>query len=640
MTGNPPADSITGWRQSLFLEYAPRLGWTLGGRAASVDSGPLRRAVLTTPAEGVRRLTVGRDTRTGDEPARDEDGGLDLGPVTLLAARSSLRETLGTSGRLVVDGEAVGWVLAFELAEGTEVFGGGESYQGPRLRGRRRLLLNDDTLGASGVDSAYLNVPFIWSPDGWGIWLDTGSPVGVDVGALESDVLRLVTLDDTLDLHFFRGSPEEIVAAYTAMTGRPRDFPDPGHGVWMSRASYFTLDGIEAELDELEAADCPVDVVHVDAWQSGNVFRDLACNWDPDDDRFPPGWTARLAERGVGVSLWLNPYVAVGSSLATDLHGRGLLLQRGDGAPALVAGEPPRHLVDFTNPAAVSWWQERIEGLLQLPGVLALKLDFAEEVPFDAVAHDGTASWTFRNRYADTYQHVTMSVAERAGRPIALFGRSGTSGSQRWACHWVGDSPSTWQGLDSALRGALSLSASGFVLVGHDVGGFWTPSAFGRAQRWLDGAPEPFPADVDPELFARWAQWGALSPVMRFHGTGRREPTAYPEPFRSAAVQACRLRRELQPYLRDQFRDAADRGLPLMRPMAMTGADAPLEADTQYLLGSDVLVAPVLAPGGRRTVWVPPGEWSPLFEGMKPVDGPGWHDVECDIHQFPGYRQT
>jgi alpha-D-xyloside xylohydrolase len=125
---------------------------------------------------------------------------------------------------------------------------------------------------------------------------------------------------------------------------------------------------------------------------------------------------------------------------------------------------------------------------------------------------------------------------------------------------------------------------------------------------------------------------------MRFHGFGRREPWAYPGEHGAAAVEACRLRARLRPYLERVAAEAADAGTPMMRPMplAFPGDRAARDASLQYLLGADVLVAPVLEPGGTVRVWAPPGEWTGLA-GAPPLAGPGWHAVTVALATPPAW---
>lgn len=643
-----------------------------GRLALTLASGTRLQAELTVPVEGVLRIRVAE--RLGPprpSPMLVEDlaatpaglaegagairvdgagvtgewategGGLAVGPWCRAAGAEALTGTIGGAGRLVEDGRPVGWVETARLGPDSAVYGSGESFQGPGLRGRIRRIVNVETHGASGLDASYLNVPFFWSDDGWGLFAHSAGPVRADLGATHADAAALALEGDELDLFVVAGDAPTLLRRYLACTGHPGALPEWAFGVWTSRCSYLSEKEIHAVLDEYEAAGCPVDVVHVDAWVAGNVLADLACNWEVDRQRFPEGWAARLRERGVATSLWHNPYVVAGTPLAAALAERGLLLRRADGSLAVTPDKVDRHAVDFTAPAAVAWWKEQVRSTMAAEGNVAFKPDFAEEVPEDAVFHDGRTGRQARNEYAVRYQAATHeAMAEVAGESeVALFCRSGTAGAQRYPCHWVGDSPSTWAGMAAALRACLSLSLSGFAFATHDIGGFWTPESFDPLQEAfeeMDGSG--LVADVDPVLFARWAQWGALSPVMRFHGTARREPVAYPEPARSVAIEACRLRKRLQAYLVEAARVASAEGTPMTRPMVLAypGDRAARDADLQYLLGPDVLVAPVLSPDGRRRLWVPPGRWEPLW-GLAPVEGPGWHEVACPLESFPAW---
>lgn len=535
------------------------------------------------------------------------------------------------------EGMPPAWVETVHLAPDAAVYGGGESYQGPNLRGRRRRLRNIEENRAAGRDSAYLNVPLLWSDAGWGLFVNTGGPVRADLGATHAEAARLQAAGERLDLFLIAGDAPTILDRYQELTGRPAAVPDWVFGVWMSRCSYFTADEVVRTVDELRAAHCPVDVVHVDEWLEETVLVEESWTAGPDRRRFPEGWAAPLAERGVRTSLWINPYITRGTPLAEDLTRRGYLVRGPDGQPVATADNPRTHLVDFLNPDAREWWCERLAHTLRTEGNAAVMSDFGEEVPDQAVFADGSRGVERRDTYGLFYRAAVRDAGLRArGRDFLALSRSGTAGSQRDPAYWAGDMPATWSGLVSCLRAVLSMSLSGFSVVTHDAGGFWTPASYRQAFRVrAEGmVPDALQAEVEPELYGRWAQWAAFSPITRFHGMGRREPTAYPEPARGAAIAACRLRTRMRRYLVA----AAASGAPVMRPMplALPGDRAARDAELQYLLGPDILVAPVLEPGGRRAFYVPEGRWEPLVGG-EPLTGPGWSEVWCAPDQFPAY---
>ncbi len=536
--------------------------------------------------------------------------------------------------------QAVGWELRVPISGTDTVVGGGENFQTVDLSGTTRVLLNRELHGQAAAGLTYLNVPFFWCTAGWGLLIDTGGPMLMDIGQREPGWARFCLLGEELTATLLRGDPRTLLQDYTALTGRAGPWPEWAFGTWMSRASYMSEAELHAVIDRLQAAGCPVDVIHVDAWLAGNLFREFTCSWEVDRARFPAGWTERIRQRGVRTSLWLNPFVLADSPLERDLRQAHRLLTRANGDPAPTVDRPNRHIIDFTNPDAVGWWSDQVRRLLREERPDALKLDFGEEIPFDAICHDGRTGLEVRNVYAHLYQQATAAAIPAEHPPMALFCRSGTAGSQQTPCHWVGDTPSTWDGMAEALRACLSLSLSGFALVSHDAGGFHTPGSKAIPRRILDGEPARFTADVDPELYARWGQWAAFSPVTRFHGTGEREPTAYPDPWRSAVIAALTCRQSLRPLLLDALAEARVSGMPMMRPLLLTHPHEPAarRAWHQYLLGTELLVAPVLAPGGRTTIWFPEGSWEPLL-GAPAIQRGGLHDISVGPDAFPVYRR-
>jgi alpha-D-xyloside xylohydrolase len=116
------------------------------------------------------------------------------------------------------------------------------------------------------------------------------------------------------------------------------------------------------------ADDCPVDVVHIDAWQRGSLFHDQSCNWEVHRDRWPDGWRRRLKKRNVHLSLWLNSYVRRNTAAGDQAVQMGLVLKDDHGEPVGTDDIPERLIIDFAAPGARRWRQERVIGVVAAEG--------------------------------------------------------------------------------------------------------------------------------------------------------------------------------------------------------------------------------------------------------------------------------
>ena len=239
-------------------------------------------------------------------------------------------------------------------------------------------------------------------------------------------------------------------------------------------------------------------------------------------------------------------------------------------------------LVDFTHPEAFADWRDRHQALFDL-GVDVIKADFGEQVPDHVVGANGDAGRRLHNVYPLLYSACVFEATARARGQGFVFARSGWSGSQRYPGHWGGDPQSDWEGLAASLRGALSWGLSGGACYATDIGGFY--------------GPQP-----DAELFVRWTQAAVFASHIRFHGIGPREPWIFGDRVEAIVRDWLTLRYRLIPYLEGCLAEAERTGLPPMRAMPLAFPDQPESwaFDTQYLFGPDLLVAPILRPGGGR----------------------------------------
>jgi alpha-D-xyloside xylohydrolase len=264
-------------------------------------------------------------------------------------------------------------------------------------------------------------------------------------------------------------------------------------------------------------------------------------------------------------------------------------------------------LVDFTNPAAREWFAGKVRGLLEA-GVDAVKTDFGERIPTDVTWSDGSDPERMHNYYSYLYNRTVFEAVEavRGAGEAVLFARSATVGGQRFPVHWGGDCESTYASMAESLRGGLSLGLGGFGFWSHDIGGF-------------EGTP---PAG----LFMRWVAFGLLSSHSRLHGSSsHRVPWAFGDEAVEVTRAFARLKNALMPYLWAAAVQAHAEGIPVMRAMLLEFPDDRTCAflDRQYMLGPDLLVAPVFSDEGDVEVYVPAGEWTSWWDGTV-VTGPGW----------------
>jgi alpha-D-xyloside xylohydrolase len=507
-------------------------------------------------------------------------------------------------------------VEQLQLGAGELVYGLGERF-GPLVRnGQSVEIWNED--GGTSSDLAYKNVPFYLTNRGYGVFVNHPGRVAFEVGSESVSRVQFSVEGHDLEYLVIHGpTPAEILRRYTALTGRPALPPAWSFGLWLSTS--FTTDYDEATVtsfvDGMAARDLPLSVFHFDCFWM-RQYRWCDFEWDPDVFPDPAGMLARLKERGLRVCVWINPYIGQASALFDEGAAAGHLVRRPDGRvwqdDHWQAG---RALVDFTSPAAREWYAGKLRGLLDM-GVDAFKTDFGERIPTDVAWADGSDPERMHNYYSLLYNQTVHDVLAERG-PAVLFARSATVGGQRLPVHWGGDCESTFEAMAESLRGGLSLGLAGFGFWSHDIGGF-------------EGKP-------DPAVFKRWVAFGLLSSHSRLHGSGSyRVPWLFDEESVEVLRSFTRLKARLMPYLYGVAAQAAAEGLPMMRAMHLEfpGDRACDHLDAQYMLGPDLLVAPVFSVDGDISYYVPEGVWTRLLDGTT-VQGPGWRTERHGFDSLP-----
>jgi alpha-D-xyloside xylohydrolase len=508
------------------------------------------------------------------------------------------------------------------LGVGEHVYGLGERFTSFIKNGQVVDIWHED--GGTSSEQGYKNIPFYLTDRGYGVFVNQPDKVSFEVASEKVECVQFSIPGESLDYFVIYGpTPKQILARYTALTGRPALPPAWSFGLWLSTS--FTTNYDEATvtsfIDEMARRDIPLHVFHFDCfWMKEFTWTDL--QWDSRFFPDPEGMLRRLKDRGLHICVWINPYIAQRSILFNEAAQGGFLLRKPNGdvwqTDQWQAG---MGIVDFTHPAACTWFQEKLRALLKM-GVDTFKTDFGERIPTDVIYHDGSDPLKMHNYYTYLYNKTVFDLLkdERGEGNALVFARSATAGGQQFPVHWGGDSTSTFESMAESLRGGLSLGMSGFGFWSHDMGGF----------EWSHGA-------TSADVYKRWVAFGLLSSHSRLHGSSSyRVPWNYDEEAVSVLSKFSKLKCSLMPYLYRAAVQAHEQGTPMLRSMLLEFPDDPTCAhlDLQYMLGDALLVAPIFAHDGTVTYYVPQGQWTNLLNGEQ-VEGPGWKRETHDFMSLP-----
>lgn len=528
------------------------------------------------------------------------------------------------------------WLLSLELGADTPVYGLGEKSGRLDKRGQLLRSFNVDALGLNG-EVSYKNAPFAWSPEGWGVFVHTPSPVthAVGFGPWSQRAYALLLEQGELDVFFFdEESGAGQIDAYTALTGRSPVPPHWSLGVILSKAYYRDADEILAIAHEVRRRNMPCETITFDgrAWQDTDTR--FAFEWCPKRYPDPRPTINELKQLGFKICVWEYPLISVRNPLFAELAAKGWLIRDArtgeayryawDPEPfgAVLTQLPESGLLDFTHPEAYAYWRDRHRELFEL-GIDMIKADFGEQIEPDMVASDGSRGDALHNIYALLYNRCVYEAATRYSRHGAfLFSRAGWSGSQRYPAQWGGDPQADWGGLAGNLRSGLSWGLTGAPYYATDVGGFYGDTR-------------------DPVLYVRWIQAAVFSAHMRLHGIGPREPWSYGEQAEALANEALRLRYRLLPYLQRVMQQSAASGLPVQRPMVLACPQDPASwaFEDQFFFGEDLLVAPCLRPDGKLRVYLPEGSWV-WFPSGEPVEGCGVRELNLPLERIAVFARA
>ncbi len=489
----------------------------------------------------------------------------------------------------------------------------------------------------------YLPTPFAHIIGGnCGFHLNTTTPTYFDVGRSSKEKIAIeveVTPSaQFLELNFFQGDPSSVLKQYLDLVGSVPTPPEWIFELWISSNEWNTQERVDREVAESLSSGIFPGVVVLEAWSDEStftVFRDAVYEVTdgnsglnaseivyPVDGAWPNPlqMIEKLHEQNIKIVLWQIPVIKdagehgsqaeVNWNYAID-HKKVVL--DGNGEPYRVRGFwfQDGLLPDLTDPQVRAWWGEQRRYLVEELGVDGFKTDGGEHAWGDDLVYlDGNVGLVKNNQFPIGYVQTFHELLAKFGKPEVTFSRAGFSGSQKFPTFWAGDENSTWQALRASVTAGITASASGFYFWGWDIGGF----------------SGEIPGE---ELYLRGAAMATFCPIMQVHSeynhhqipSNDRTPWNLAKRHQSPGLlntfrKFTEIRRALVPYLTTEAAHAVESGRPLMAGLFFDyfSDEKIWEFPYQYLLGRDLLVAPIVEEGQEKLkVYLPNGEWVDLF---------------------------
>ncbi|WAL68189.1 family 31 glucosidase [Amycolatopsis cynarae] len=474
--------------------------------------------------------------------------------------------------------------------------------------------------------NAEVSIPFLLSNRGYGFLWNMPSVGRVE---LAENGTRWVA-DSARQLDYWvttASEPSGILANYADATGHTPMLPEWAAGFWQSKLRYRTQEELLAVAREHKRRGLPISVIVTDFfhWTHLGDWR-----FDPADWPDPEAMIRELDELGIRLMVSIWPSVSPLSENYETMLDDGLLIATEQGMPFHAPWKDkgfgtrlPVAFYDPTNPAARKFVWDKVKRNYYDKGVRVWWLDASEpEIqpghPQNLRFHTGAGAEVANLYPREHARAFHEGIRAEGDDEVVLLCRSAWAGSQRYgAALWSGDIAATWDSLRAQVRAGLNVAVSGIPWWTTDIGGFHGGDPDSPAYR---------------ELMVRWFQYGVFCPLFRLHGHrdprtefgpdmegGPNEVWSYGEEALGLIEESLRLRERLRPYLLAQMRVAHEQGIPPMRPLFLgfPGDERAWETDDEFLLGPDLLVAPVLSPGSMsRTVYLPHGtDWTDAWTG-------------------------
>ena len=533
--------------------------------------------------------------------------------------------------------------MRFDLKTDEMIFGGGERALPMNRRGYRFELYNKPNYAyGMGAENLNYSVPFFMSNKGYALFFDNGSKGYVDIGKNDRNAFEIGFISGEINVYIIRGnSYQEILNSYHKLTGTQPLPPRWAMGNLMSRFGYTSQEQATTIAKQMKDEKIPVDAIIFDLFWFGDSIKGFLGNLDwvnkekwPDPNKM----IADFKKNNINTALITEPYILQYTNgfipslehLATDVSDNPYILNEfyfGKGG-----------LIDIFKKDAGQWiWNYHYKKQIK-NGIAAWWTDLGEPESHPSDLFHNLKDWGIERKIRadevhNIYGHYWNKMLfenyakEYPNQRLFHLNRSGFAGSQRYSIFpWSGDVGRNWSGLQAQLPVMLGMSLCGIPYIHADAGGF----ALG---------------EYDNELYVRWMQFAAFTPILRPHGTALydhdissvsfpSEAALIEEPFKAYARSAIIERYKFLPYNYTLAYRQTKFAEPIVKPLFYNYSSDTnaIKIENEYLLGDNVLVAPVIERQQEtKSVYLPEGYWyssetNHLYSGNE--------FVEMDVREY------
>ncbi len=523
--------------------------------------------------------------------------------------------------------EQVSFKRGLRIKNNGPVYGLGDKAGPLDKRGYDYINWNSDLPAAHTemFKSLYKSIPFISlfrKDKSIGAFFDNTYKTYFDFNKTVNDEVIYSFEKGNIDAYFFIGCLNDVISAYTALTGRNSLPPRWSLGSGQCRWSYMNKEEVEAVIEGYKNADIPLSSVYLDI-DYMHKYEDFTI----DDTKFPnfTTWVTSIKEKGIHVVTIVDAGVAARENYFVYEDGlKGDYFSKQNNKIYHNEVWPGDSVFpSFINEKTKSWWSNLVASFLNngMDGIwndMNEPASFKGPLPMD-VDMGGISHEEAHNVYGHCMDEATYNGFIKANKRPYVITRAAYAGTSRYSTMWTGDNQSIYSHLRLSIPQLCSMSISGVANVGVDIGGF--------------------SGDVTEELLVKWVEASIFSPLFRNHsalGSKHQEPYLLSKPNLERYRKAVLTRYELIPTLYDLLYLHTQNGNLVLRPLVYNFPDDgnTYNENSEIMLGDSFLLAPSLNPGEKvRSIYFPDTFYC-YFTGEKFSKGYHLFDTSKNIPLF------